>query len=526
MTCTDPSAARRKALRDADRGNIMKVIETFPIEKYYAATDRLLLEFDQALDERRLDDAYVYGIRFATFSIDSLPKHKHYKRQHNSLRLKNSRQVDRVLKKLESVTARMDAEELGRQRELQANNEEEQEQEQETLKEQHEGRKKGKETRQDVEQSAKDKLQALQMQSDRDFATKQKQPRGEAAKKQQAKAAAEEGTMLVQERKRLREQTERLAKQQHEQRAKDELLAREERELKAREEKAKKCQARAAAEELAVQRLLARAEEEGQKKAAQERERLFSEERAQAAARLAAMEKEGESTPATASAPISRAKRPFISSFKIKPTKKKQSSEPRYKPTRMSAEEERTIELLHETIAKQEVRLSGMEERKEIHALLREAKSKLTAGDRKGAVRCMARKNGLERSIESVKGAIFTMETQILLLESAVENREVSKAMKAATEAMQSLHVDMSDADFDDMTHAMEEMEQGVANDIIFDEEELLSELLASPTSDVEVPDEYSLVSLPTVPSAEIHVPAAVAAEKSGRQPTRLMDWL
>ena len=114
-----PSAARRKALRDADSGNIMMVIPTYPLERYYAATDRLLLEFDRALDERRLDDAYMYGIRFATFSVESLPKHGNYKNStYATLRLKNSRQVDQVLKKLELVTARMDAEELARQREV------------------------------------------------------------------------------------------------------------------------------------------------------------------------------------------------------------------------------------------------------------------------------------------------------------------------------------------------------------------------------------------------------------------------
>ena len=98
-----------------------------------------------------------------------------------------------------------------------------------------------------------------------------------------------------------------------------------------------------------------------------------------------------------------------------------------YKSPRMNKEEAHTIDVLRATVARQEIRLAALEERKEIKLLIREAKSKLDEGDRRGALHCMARKKRLERNIESLKGAIFTMETQILLLESAVENREVSQ---------------------------------------------------------------------------------------------------
>ena len=130
MPTDGPSYQRRQALRDADSGNVMKVISSYPLEKYFQIADRLLIQFQQALDERRLDETYVYGIRFATFCLESLPEHPHYKSKERRLakqKLRNARQVDTVLKRMEIVTQRMDFEELIRQSE---------EQEKEKLKQQ------------------------------------------------------------------------------------------------------------------------------------------------------------------------------------------------------------------------------------------------------------------------------------------------------------------------------------------------------------------------------------------------------
>lgn len=149
-----PSAARRKALREADASNaIYNVIESYPIESYFAMTERLLKEFEAAVDQRRLDNAYVFGVRFATFSIDALPKHKQYSKC-KKLRLINSRQVDQVLVSLQNITARMDAEELARQRQ-----EQQAAREQEVQKEQ---------ARQEaIEREARERKEALEQEAKR-----------------------------------------------------------------------------------------------------------------------------------------------------------------------------------------------------------------------------------------------------------------------------------------------------------------------------------------------------------------------
>lgn len=595
MTCStdnpSPSAARRKALRDADSGNIMKVIPTYPLERYYAATDRLLLEFDRALDERRLDDAYMYGIRFAAFSVESLPKHGNYKNStYATLRLKNSRQVDQVLNKLERVTARMDAEELARQREVLLLNGPPQtapppeHESSKTLRvreepkhdnDQHhrvgQQRLEGMmESRNDLEQRAKEKLRALQAKSDREFAIQQQQQQQQQHQQQQQKQQlgggrlatlkqskttgntgslsakviatksvsaasvsavaaasknAEEERLLALERKRLQEEAERLAREQA---AAEELevakrLARER--AAAMEEQRRQQQvrdnidmaAKKRQQDLAVQRLAA-FEENYQQQAVLEHDSKTHVECEHPTALPPGMNREESSSLSLESTPTYSS----TSTLQIKPTIAMMPSieESGYKSPRMNQEEARTIEVLRATVARQEIRLNALEDRNEIKLLIRDAKSKLEDGDRRGALRCMARKKGLERDIEALKGAIFTMETQILLLESAVENREVSKAMQAATQAMQSLHAQTGDLDMDEMNHAMEDFAQGVTNNA-FDEEELLSELNGSPVPDFDAQDDHSLLSLPTVPSTQMELPTASPA----KLPAHAASW-
>jgi Snf7 len=183
MTLSDggssPSAARRQALRDADASNsssVYRVIETFPVESYFEMTKRLLKEFDASMDRRHLDAAYIYGIRFATFSLEVLPKHKGYKNA-TQLRQVNAKQVEQVLLALEDVTARMDAEEVVAAKEAAERDEtnrrrqEEEEAKRRQLEEEKE-REHKKETRQErIQKSAMAKLLALE-QSQRDVATR------------------------------------------------------------------------------------------------------------------------------------------------------------------------------------------------------------------------------------------------------------------------------------------------------------------------------------------------------------------
>ena len=182
-----------------------------------------------------------------------------------------------------------------------------------------------------------------------------------------------------------------------------------------------------------------------------------------------------------------------------------------YKLPPMTKEEEQTIEVLRATISKQEVRLAALEEGHEKKLLLREAKARLDGGDRKGALHCLAQKKKLESRMDALKGAIFTMETQIILLESAVENRHVSRAIQAATEAMKSLQVDVDNVDVEEMNHAMEDFAHALANGEMFDEDELLSELQDS--SNIDVTEQPNLLSLPTVPKKGVSMAQSLAAK-------------
>lgn len=439
MTSTtdpSPSHARRKALREADGGRaVTTVISTFPIEKYYNATERLYDAFSVAMDERRLDDAYVLGIRFATFSIESLPKHCSYKqKQYTTLRLRNATRVEEVLQKIESVTERMDAEEKVKQRQRQEQLfvEEEKRKERE-VEEKQLSMEKTKKERQEIEQSALAKLDAMMQ-------TRHKQEKEqEEAKRKKADAAR-------------------------------------------KNQKEAKKQAHKAEATLA---------QEGKRSVAEGAEKLAQQRREQAA---------------------HHNERESITS--------KTALRHHHKPPGLRTEEERTIELLNETIARQEERIKDIQEVK-IPALLRKAKSKLAAGQRKEALYCVYRKRKWDHNVDVLKAGIFKMETQILHMESAVEDREVAKVMKAATDAMQTIQVDnLSGIDMDDMNHVMDELAKGVEHDMMFDEEELLRELMEESTSsssrmnqEVSVlPGSQDLLSLPSAPSAnmpDVKEPAA-----------------
>jgi len=83
-----------------------------------ADSPQLLNCFNVAYKERRLDDAYVYGRRFAKFSLDSLPSHQHYRAERHWLqKTKNNQDMADVVVKLETVVQWMDQEELQKEEE-------------------------------------------------------------------------------------------------------------------------------------------------------------------------------------------------------------------------------------------------------------------------------------------------------------------------------------------------------------------------------------------------------------------------
>jgi hypothetical protein len=118
-----PSDERRKAL--ADNITLPAVSNFFPIARYYDAADVLYESIQCTKDDMtRLDLCYVYGKRYCRFVIESIPTHNYYglSGQRNE-QMKHTKQVAVVLDIMDVVADRMDAEEISRQRAIQADHE-------------------------------------------------------------------------------------------------------------------------------------------------------------------------------------------------------------------------------------------------------------------------------------------------------------------------------------------------------------------------------------------------------------------
>eukprot|EP00553_Chaetoceros_curvisetus_P011133 CAMPEP_0204638868 /NCGR_PEP_ID=MMETSP0717-20131115/40856_1 /ASSEMBLY_ACC=CAM_ASM_000666 /TAXON_ID=230516 /ORGANISM="Chaetoceros curvisetus" /LENGTH=221 /DNA_ID=CAMNT_0051658767 /DNA_START=15 /DNA_END=677 /DNA_ORIENTATION=+ len=121
-----PSEKRRAALKATEVHRTPKISNITPIQRYYTAASNLLQRFEEAAKKNRLDDAYVFGLRFAKFSTDVLPTHDYYNVKqpaYVSLRKQNQKDLQKVIGSLEEVVELMDLEELER-REIQRRQEE------------------------------------------------------------------------------------------------------------------------------------------------------------------------------------------------------------------------------------------------------------------------------------------------------------------------------------------------------------------------------------------------------------------
>ncbi len=111
-----PSFTRRKALREADEANQTRVIDSYPLSKYFIIAQRLFTYFQQSFEQLNLDAAYVYGMRFAHLGLTTLPNHREWtivgRETKENLRI----QVAEVLSRLETIKRRMDEEETAKLR--------------------------------------------------------------------------------------------------------------------------------------------------------------------------------------------------------------------------------------------------------------------------------------------------------------------------------------------------------------------------------------------------------------------------
>jgi hypothetical protein len=171
-----PSAGRRAKLKKDDIDDFVPSVSSFlNIENYFNCAEKLLQSFYSAFEERRLNDAYVYGLRYGRFCMEGIPTHDYYTRpKYSAERNRISKALPEVVAKLEEVARLMDIEEIEREARRKAEEErikEEQRKKQKLLLERQmsefnktfdqQKASSSSSPRQDVENSALAKLQRL-----------------------------------------------------------------------------------------------------------------------------------------------------------------------------------------------------------------------------------------------------------------------------------------------------------------------------------------------------------------------------
>jgi len=133
----------------------------------------------------------------------------------------------------------------------------------------------------------------------------------------------------------------------------------------------------------------------------------------------------------------------------------------------------------------------------------------------KGALFAMKRKKLYEQEQEKIQNVKFTLETQVMNLESATQNAQTFKAMQQGSKTMQKIRTEVGIEQVDDVMDAIkEEMEMAQEiNDamaqpvdtLMTDEDELLEELNALETADLEA----ELLKPPAKSEAPLTMPSA-----------------
>mmetsp|Transcript_21214 Transcript_21214/g.27919 ORF Transcript_21214/g.27919 Transcript_21214/m.27919 type:complete len:510 (+) Transcript_21214:51-1580(+) len=496
---SSPSYNRRQTLRDSDAGNLVTVTSasSYPLEKHFQIIERLLRRFQQALEERRMDETYVYGIRFATFCLEQLPNHPQYnQKRFQKAKIRNARQVDRVLKTMEIITQRMDAEEL-------------------------------------VKQKKEEQLKKEQIQSE------------ENERKERLAKEEEEN-----QQRRLELERQKSKKMQQEQ-IKHSAYAK----LQTMKEEQKKVEQSAYAKLQTMQ--------EKQIKPHPNPSQMTTKKvppTTNVVESVTPLKKKEDHTLHISNKPLSMRKvdeqlKPdttiVLDSSKPKTEESKPSTPKKRQPM---TKEEKTIATLEDTIEKQEARLVSIEE-VSIPNLLEEAMSHLDKKsknyNRKAALNCLARKKKLEGIQDTIKNAIFNMETQIFMLENAMGDRQVKDALESAAQAMEGIQSAVGGMDATTLQAELEglsgqpvvEAATMIDVDMEFDEHELEQELeqWTSPSSSLpennkssssnvgisvesnDADDEISILSLPKVSAQKRTISSSSVSKKKKSSPRRLI---
>ena len=98
-------------------------------------------------------------------------------------------------------------------------------------------------------------------------------------------------------------------------------------------------------------------------------------------------------------------------------------------PSKGNTEADRTMARIRASIQRQETRKDAVQDK--MDALVQEALTKKTRGDKRGTLNCLKKLKMYEQEVEKIDAAVFTMETQIMSIEASVENSEMMEAMRA-----------------------------------------------------------------------------------------------
>lgn len=631
-----PSAERRKALKEADASNQLRVLGSCPLTKYIDIADRLMEHFQDAVDGRRLDEAYIFGLRFANLCISSLPQHPEYGTSSRA-RKRLTSQVGDVLSMMDVIKQRMDAEELMKiKAELLA-------------KEEEEARKKEEEDRQklklDEERQREQKIRNALEEERAQFLAEQRAIREEEIKKKLKAAKAKEEAAKAKEEaaKKLDIEKSAMAKLEAMQAQMSSAVEQAPQKVDVTETKKKTklsnvvkvktigwtkkksnpepkeekeplppqrpnkqsefidlksdtpappmtltntvetstlSNISAITEDVRKSPKIERKTSKGEKKKPKrtiatstkspeteiEPETAETKEEAKSvpeesiamnskmsdsdSSRSITSKKSKLKSKIKSTIEAAKSSIPTMPSPMLKlSTKKSASNIIGNQSTKISVnstaksttdsiiaaklhtprsqKEKASIEKLKRVISVQEDRLEEIEG-KQIPDLLEAAKSCLKEDKKKEALKCLAHKKRLERMVETIKAAVFNMETQMFMLESAMEDRHVKKALDEAASAMAGLQQNIGDpntavVDLKNMSASLPELEIGDATD-----EELMEELeqWLSPeekgtSQENKIDENISLLSMPTfLPTAPEATPTTPSV--LDRIPTKL----
>jgi len=168
-----------------------------------------------------------------------------------------------------------------------------------------------------------------------------------------------------------------------------------------------------------------------------------------------------------------------------------------------------SIQKLHEAsenLDKREKHIQAMIQQATI-----EAKKKMKAKDKRGALHHLKRKKLYEKQIDQIYGKKSNIDLQIMALEGASSNKDVLQAMQSGARALQA---SVAETNVDRVDEVMEEIQEsmGLADELgealsqsigpAMDEDELNSEL-------AEMEDEMNdeaLLQAPSVPVKKFHL--------------------